>query len=94
MVDEQAVSDALASGHLAGYAADVFAMEDWARPDRPLGIPQSLLENTTQTFLTPHLGSAVDELRRDIALEAAENIVQALKGETPQGAINRLSPIS
>ncbi len=78
VVDEQAVSDALASGHLAGYAADVFAMEDWARLDRPLGIPQSLLENTTQTFLTPHLGSAVDDLRRDIALEAAENIVQAL----------------
>jgi phosphonate dehydrogenase len=91
VVDEQAVSDALASGHLAGYAADVFAMEDSARPDRPLEIPQSLLENTTQTFLTPHLGSAVDDLRRDIALEAAENILQALNGETPHGAINCLS---
>ena len=42
VVDEQAVSDALTSGHLAGSAADVFAMEDWARSDRPSKIPQSL----------------------------------------------------
>ena len=88
VVDEQAVCQALASGHLAGYAADVFEMEDWVRSDRPDTIPQSLLENSNQTFFTPHIGSAVDELRRDIALEAAHNILQALQGHKPQGAIN------
>ncbi len=36
-------------------------MEDWYRSDRPQSIPQSLLENTNQTFLTPHIGSAVDD---------------------------------
>jgi phosphonate dehydrogenase len=90
VVDEQAVCQALESGQLAGYAADVFEMEDWHRSDRPHSIPQSLLENTNQTFLTPHIGSAVDELRRDIALEAAQNILQALQGEKPQGAVNCL----
>ena len=90
VVDEQAVCQALESGHLGGYAADVFEMEDWHRSDRPHSIPQSLLENTNQTFLTPHIGSAVDELRRDIALEAAQNILQALQGEKPQGAVNCL----
>jgi phosphonate dehydrogenase len=35
VVDENAVADALARGHMAGYAADTFEMEDWARPDRP-----------------------------------------------------------
>jgi phosphonate dehydrogenase len=89
VVDEEAVARALAQGHLKGYAADVFEMEDWARPDRPQGIPRALLENTGQTLFTPHLGSAVDEVRRDIALEAAGNILQALRGETPRGAINR-----
>jgi len=88
VVDEKAVADALASGHLAGYAADVFEMEDWARADRPCSIPQSLLEDTDHTFFTPHLGSAVDDARREIALEAARNILQALHGERPEGAIN------
>ncbi|MBF0557810.1 MAG: hydroxyacid dehydrogenase [Nitrospirae bacterium] len=88
VVDEIAVADAVASGHLAGYAADVFEMEDWARTDRPAGIPSMLLENE-RTFFTPHIGSAVDEIRYKIALEAAENIVQALNGERPKGAINQ-----
>jgi phosphonate dehydrogenase len=92
VVDELAVAEALASGHLAGYAADVFEMEDWARADRPRFLPQALLENIDHTFFTPHLGSAVDEIRRDIALEAARHILQALNGEKPEGAIN--SPVS
>ncbi len=89
VVDEQAVVDALASGHLAGYAADVFEMEDWARPNRPRSIPQALLDNVSQTFFTPHLGSAVDNVRREIAMEAARNILQTLDGRTPQGAVNK-----
>ena len=40
VVDEEAVADAIESGHLAGYAADTFEMEDWApsepsAPDQP-----------------------------------------------------------
>lgn len=89
MVDEQAVADALESGHLAGYAADVFEMEDWARRDRPTSIPESLLNAKGKTFFTPHLGSAIHDIRRDIALEAAYNIVQALRGESPW-AVNRV----
>ena len=88
VVNEKAVAQALARGHLHGYAADVFAMEDWARPDRPAGIPQALLDNPGQTLFTPHLGSAVDEVRREIALEAAHNLLQALRGQRPRGAIN------
>lgn len=89
VVDEQAVVEALASGRLAGYAADVFEMEEWARPDRPHAIPQALLDDSERTLFTPHIGSAVDSVRLDIELEAARNILQALRGEIPQGAINR-----
>lgn len=88
VVDEQAVIKALADGRLAAYAADVFEMEEWARPDRPRSIPQALLLDTERTLFTPHLGSAVNEVRLQIAMEAARNIVQVLSGERPQGAIN------
>jgi phosphonate dehydrogenase len=90
VVDEDAVAEALAKGRLAGYAADVFAMEDWARPDRPRRIPPALVGDRAHTLLTPHLGSAVDDVRRDIALAAARAILQALRGETPVGAVNRI----
>lgn len=89
VVDEQAVVSALQSGHLAGYAADVFEMEEWARDDRPQAIPQALLDLPEKTLFTPHLGSAVASVRFEIELEAAANIVQALTGQVPQGALNR-----
>lgn len=88
VVDEHAVVRALASGHLAGYAADVFEMEDWARADRPREIPKELIENTEQTVFTPHIGSAVDSIRWEIAMQAARSIIQVLNGEIPDGAIN------
>lgn len=87
IVDEEAVADALEAGHLGGYAADVFEMEDWARPDRPLDIPPRLRAHPA-TVLTPHLGSAVDAVRREIAMSAARDIVACLSGQRPAGAVN------
>jgi len=90
LVDEAAVADALEDNRLAGYAADVFSMEDWALPDRPREVSARLLKNH-KTVLTPHLGSAVDRVRREIALQAAESMLQALRGEVPASAVNRPS---
>lgn len=87
VVDENAVADALAEGRLGGYAADVYELEDWARSDRPFSIPPRLLSLEDRTVLTPHLGSAVDKVRIDIAMRAAHNIVQFLAGEQPVDAI-------
>jgi phosphonate dehydrogenase len=89
VVDEEAVADALASGKLAGYAADVFEMEEWARSDRPRAIAPRLLADAARTLFTPHIGSAVDSVRLGIEMEAAANILQVLAGEVPRGAINR-----
>ncbi len=87
VVDERAVADALATDRLGGYAADVFELEDWARPDRPRAIEPRLLTHP-RTLFTPHLGSAVDQVRRDIALRAADSIAEALAGGRPRDAIN------
>jgi phosphonate dehydrogenase len=83
------VAGALATGHLGGYAADVFEMEDWARPDRPRAVDPQLLSMTDLTVFTPHLGSAVGTVRRAIEMEAARNILEALDGKAPRGAVNR-----
>jgi len=88
IVDEESVADAIESGHLAGYAADTFEMEDWARSDRPREISARLLRFTDRTLFTPHLGSAVVSARREIERAAATNILQVLRGGRPTGAIN------
>lgn len=92
LVDEKAVADSLARGHLAGYAADVFELEDWAIAGRPRHIDPRLLADRARTLFTPHLGSAVDEVREAIALEAAANIVDVLQGRRPRGAVNDPQP--
>lgn len=87
LVDEAAVADALASGHLGGYAADVFECEDWARPHRPMSIDPGLTAPGARTVLTPHIGSAVTSARRQIELSAATSILQALAGQVPAGLV-------
>ncbi len=88
LVDEAAVADALESGQLGGYAADVFECEDWARLDRPKSIDSRLTRPGARTVLTPHIGSAVMSVRREIELFAAMSIIEALSGGVPRGAIN------
>ena len=90
-VDERAVAEALESGRLAGYAADVFAFEDWALEGRPEGIWPPLLSPRLHTLFTPHLGSAVDRVRLAIEMTAAENIVDVLEGRVPRHPINNVS---
>ena len=87
LVDEAAVAASLAAGRLAGYAADVFELEDWALEARPRVIDPALLADRERTFFTPHLGSAVDAARREIALEAArERARRACRAPSARGA--------
>jgi phosphonate dehydrogenase len=87
VVDENAVTASLESGVLGGYAADVFEMEDWALPDRPKQINPELRSHP-RTLFTPHLGSAVNRVRRAIEWRTADNIIEALTGKRPQDAVN------
>lgn len=88
VVDENAVARALIANSLGGYAADVFEFEDWALPDRPLEVPTQLRTIENRTLFTPHLGSAVASVRQAIEMSAADDILAALRGETPPGRIN------
>lgn len=91
VVDEAAILRMLKSGHLGGYASDVFEMEDWAREDRPDEIDQKLLAHPN-TLYTAHIGSAVSKIRLAIEKRAAENILRVLHGEQPLDPAN--NPVS
>jgi phosphonate dehydrogenase len=77
VVVESDVAAALHSGHLGGYAADVFEMEDQSRSDAPSAIHEGIV-TAPNTVLTPHLGSAVRSVRRAIEQAAADEIRNAL----------------
>jgi phosphonate dehydrogenase len=88
LVDESAVADAIARGHLSGYAADAFECEDWALEDRPACIDPRLTAALAPTVFTPHIGSGVTDVRREIELSAARSILDVLAGRIPFGAVN------
>jgi phosphonate dehydrogenase len=88
LVDESAVADAIARGQLAGYAADAFECEDWAIEDRPTRVDPRLTTPSAPTVFTPHIGSGVADVRREIELSAARSIIDVLAGRIPFGAVN------
>lgn len=87
VVDEEAVAAALHAGRLGGYASDVFACEDWGLPDRSRQVPPALLD-APRTLFTPHLGSAVQDVRLAIEHRAADNLLAVLDGREPPDRVN------
>ncbi len=88
LVDEAAVAAAIGAGTLGGYAADVFEFEDQSIPDRPATIAEGLLTRTDATVLTPHLGTGTRQARDRLAISTAQQLLSALRGEIPPGALN------
>lgn len=79
LIDEQAVADALQSGKLAGYGADVVSKEPIAADNPLLTAPNCCL--------TPHIAWAPKEARLRLHHIAAENLRAFLDG-TPQNVVN------
>jgi gluconate 2-dehydrogenase len=78
IVQERALLDALEGGRLRGAGLDVFDVEPLP-PDSPLrGHPRILA--------LPHIGSATHETRTAMAALAVDNLLSALRGETPPAA--------
>ncbi len=79
LVDEEALADLLKSGHVAGAAFDVFAVEP--ATENPLfGLPN--------VVCTPHLGAATTEAQENVALQVAEQMSDYLLTGAVQNALN------
>ena len=79
LIDEEALLAALNDGKLGGVALDVFAKE-------PPG-PNPLLDHP-KVVITPHLGASTQEAQREVAVEAAEQVLTVLKGEPARNTVN------
>lgn len=84
LVDVEALTDAIAKGHVAGAALDVFPQEP---PPANLLILQQ-----PQNVLTPHLGASTEEAQSKVAVDVAEQIAAVLRGSVPHSPVN-LPPI-
>ncbi|HEY6101524.1 MAG TPA: phosphoglycerate dehydrogenase, partial [Anaeromyxobacter sp.] len=80
IVDEKALADALASGHLGGAALDVFEKEP-PPPDHPLLRLDGFV-------CTPHIGASTEEAQSAVAVAVAEQLVAYLRDGVVKNAVN------
>jgi len=81
VIDDQALADALDNEEIAGAALDVFTKEPPTKEENPLiGRPN--------VVLTPHLGASTVEAQEGVAVEVAEAVLTALRGDPAPSAIN------
>jgi D-3-phosphoglycerate dehydrogenase len=69
LIDEEALKDALESGHVAGAALDVFSQEP-AKDNALFGTPGLIC--------TPHLGASTTEAQVNVAIQVAEQMADFL----------------
>lgn len=79
IVDEKALVRALQERRIAGAGLDVYENEPRVEPE---------LVAMKNVVLTPHLGSAVTELRESMANVVADNIMAVLEGRQPPNCCN------
>ena len=80
IVDEDALYAALADGHLAGAALDVFRDEPLQSDNRFVGLPNVLV--------SPHLGGATRDVVRHQTEMIVDGIAACLRGERPLHIVN------
>ena len=81
LVDEEALAEALVSGHLAAAGIDVFEMEPL--PD------DSPLREAPNLVMTPHIGASTFEAQQEVSRQIAVFIRDALLLNDYQTALNR-----
>lgn len=79
IVNETALLEALDRGKLAGAAVDVFNEEP---------LTNSRLLRHPRILHTPHLGDSTREAQRDLGIQIAQQVLDALRGDDFRNAVN------
>ncbi len=84
VVDVNALSESLRSGHLAGAAIDVFPKEPSSN-EEPFISP---LRGLSNVILTPHIGGSTLEAQRDIARSVSTRLIRLMNNGNTDTAVN------
>jgi D-3-phosphoglycerate dehydrogenase len=84
VVDLKALAKALADGHLAGAALDVFPVEPSSNADRF----HTPLQGLNNVILTPHIGGSTEEAQDRIGKEVARKMLDYFSTGSTMGAVN------
>jgi D-3-phosphoglycerate dehydrogenase len=77
IINEQDLYDVMKSGHLSGASIDVFENEPYNGP----------LKEIERCLLTAHMGSMSIDCRTRMEIEATEEAVRFLTGESLKGVV-------
>ncbi len=80
VINDDDLYDALEKKTIGGAALDVFAKEP---PD------DRRFENLDNCLVTPHLGASTEEAQIEVAIDAAKELVDALRGTEVRNAVNK-----
>jgi phosphoglycerate dehydrogenase-like enzyme len=79
VVDEKALVSALKGGRIAGAGLDVYEREPRLSPG---------LAKLKNVVLLPHIGSATEDTRGQMAVVAAKNALALVRGKRPPNIVN------
>jgi D-3-phosphoglycerate dehydrogenase len=84
LIVDEALAEAITSGHVAGAALDVFRSEPLVSPKSP-DSPYLALDNV---LLSPHIAGSTDEAQEAIGIQLANQVRDFLKLGVVQNAVN------
>jgi D-3-phosphoglycerate dehydrogenase len=84
VVDFDALTEVLKTGHLAGAAIDVFPVE----PANNGELLETPLRGLPNVILTPHIGGSTLEAQENIAGEVADKLIRYLRDGLTYGSVN------
>jgi D-3-phosphoglycerate dehydrogenase len=79
LIDEDALAEAVRSGHVGGAGIDVYVTEPTT---------SSPLFELPQVVVTPHLGASTDEAQDRAGTDVAHSVLRALHGDFVPDAVN------